>query len=397
MNAARSLEGGGRRCRRSLAAAFVLLACFLAGRVASAATPHSEDVKAAIRIVERWLRVQGLDRVRAQIYPRDVGYVIESGTPAQTTKVRFIDSGEAPYWLALEAPGGLRHGEISERTGSYWFISEGLGLGLIREPSQLVGSLRRSRAESQHVWATFNRWQQLPDQHAEGKGYQVVAASRAGDAAVEYWWFEPGTGVRVRADVVVGGELTQRTRWGDFRRIGDILEPFEILDGDGPQQATIRIVKVANQVNVPANFFAPTPAQVAMWWRTEAVLEKFVKATGGTLALARVVSRVTRCTGENIGTGVRFELTQWQKAVPDRFLIETSTHGLGRSWQGFDGHKGWEYSDLKGFRSMSGGEAELFRRNGALDLENIRRNYPIRKFHGTKEGERTQDGRAGAR
>lgn len=358
-----------------------------AGRAAGAEPPAGPaagetPTERARSVVQRWEQAQGLRRAPAEVFPRDAAFEISTGDNGPAIKVRFIDTGTGAYALLVQRPDGWRYGEFSATPGIYWFVSDTLGLGQFIGTSELVNLIRHARVA--RLPDRLMEEVRLPDFARDGRTFQIVG-TKAVAQPVQFRVFDPERGTLVQVDTINDGrQVTERIRYGDFREVDGVLEPFETILGEGPQRVTLRTVKLANRFAPPRGFFEPSAAQVKLWQRTEDILKKYVAASGGYAALAQIVSRVTRIEVTNEGSGVTYQLTLSQKA-PDYFLSEADVPGVGRTWQGFDGQTGWSYGELQGFRPIRGEELELFRRNGMLDLENFPKRFPIRRSAGIKE------------
>lgn len=338
--------------------------------------------KEASAVLERWQKAQGLDRSPAEVFPRASAHEILSGDATSGIKLRFVNTATTYYRVIVEVPGAKPYAEISDGGLGYWFLSEALGIGALPRNSDLVETLRRSRYDAAFVRKHFQAWQRLADETREEKRYHVVAMQQY-RGGVEFWWFDAEMGVLVFIEAKgPTGKLISAVRFGDFRLTDGVVEPFLAVFRDGDSRTTIRTTEISNRVTVPSGFFGLTSQEMNRWRESEKIIANYVKACGGQAALGRIVTRVTKSTGENSG-GSKFEITISQKA-PLSFLAETHVAGVGRSWQGFDGETGWELSELKGFRAMRGGEIELFRRNGQLNVENFRLLYPLRQIIGVQ-------------
>lgn len=335
----------------------------------------------ASAVLERWRRVQGLDRTAPDVFPRATSQELILGDAAKGTQLHFVDGGGNNYRLVVELSDGKRYGEIGEGGSHHWHLNEVLGNGRLGGTSELVGILRQAWQTAKTLPKRYAAWRRFPDRERDGKLCHVVGMRPMG-GVYEYWWFEADTGSLVVVDTMSNdAKVIGRVRYGDFRTVDGAREPHAIIVGEGSQRSTLKISSVENRVKVPPGFFAPSKAEHDDWKRAEDVLVKYVKACGGIAALSQITTRVTTSVGENKATGVKFHVTLSQKA-PRSYLAETDVEGLGRSWRGFDGDTGWELSDVKGFRSLQGPEVELFRRNGQLDTENFPATYPLRKLIG---------------
>jgi hypothetical protein len=380
------------RTRAALALALAMLAGG-SSRGQDAETPYPATLKPVqeesawregSRVLERWLEVEGLNRSAEDLFPRDIAHDLFNGDEKTATKLRFLYDGVRRYWLGVQTPEGKLYGEIDGGGLGHWRISEELGVGLLGSESDLVTTLRRPKPNALSIRRTYQRWTRFKDEEHEGKKYQPVQLARR-EGGFEIWWFEAERGVRVMVDEYNSeGKIFARTRYADLRLVDRALEPFETVWGEGAKRTTLRTTRLVNKFQAPAGQFDLPAVQREKWQQSEDILVKYIRACGGEAALGRIVSRVTRSSATNTTGGGTFTMTVSQKA-PNFFLVETDAAGLGKSWQGYDGQAGWEYSELQGFRAMRGGEVDLFRRNGLLNVENFRKTYPFRKIVGVKE------------
>lgn len=332
-------------------------------------------------ILQRWLKVQGLNRPAEVIFPRLTSHEVISGDAERGTRVSFVQaSGRGEYRLVVELPNGQRYGEISDsETGGHWHMNEELGIGRLRGTSDLVQSLLRSRQDADFLRRFYQSWRRHPDETRDGILCQVVGLQPL-QGGYEFWWFDPESGVlRTIDSLSAERKLIGRVRFSDFRPTDGFIEPYLAVIGEGSQRITVKTLEVQNRALVPPGFFAPTKEERTRWQTSEDVLKKYVRACGGEAALAQIVTRVTKSRGENQTSGVKFAVTVSQKS-PKFILSETDVEGLGRSWVGFDGETAWELSELKGFRVVQGAERELYQRNGQLNTEHFPRLFPLRRI-----------------
>lgn len=87
----------------------------------------------------------------------------------------------------------------------------------------------------------------------------------------------------------------------------------------------------------------------------EKVLARYVAATGGAAAYAKVKSQVATGTISMPAQGVSGKFTMISKA-PDRMVMSASLPGLGEVGQGFDGKIGWAKDPFLGVRTLEGDE-----------------------------------------
>jgi hypothetical protein len=333
-------------------------------------------------VLERWLAVQGLTRTPLEVFPQQSEQEVFSGDGKARIKVRVVRTANAQGRLVVDLPDGKRYGEIYGAFGD-WHVSEMLGIGRLSAPSDLSKLVRPPAITPATVRSQYRAWRRFPDQEMDGKKVQIVGLLHT-HGALEYWWFDPDSGVRVMTDVMMtNGKLAERTRFRDFRTVDGTLEAHEMIIERG-HRTVVQTKSLQNRVSLPNRFFELTKDETAKWQKTEDILQKYVKACGGFLALSQIVSRVTKSVGQHVAAATTFELTVTQKS-PHFYLAENSVAGLGRTWQGFDGESGWELSELKGFRPVRGVEREFLRRSGQLNAEHFPKLFPFRQALGVWE------------
>lgn len=349
----------------------------------SAPPGPSRTDDAATAVLERWQKVQGLDRPAAAVFPRLSVQQVFSGDATRGWKIRLVENG-FEYRVVVDPPEGKRYGEIAGRDGpGYWHIGEDLGVGRVPHRSERVDFLTQYRWSLPAVRRKYPWANRLADRDRDGRKCQVLDLQGM-DGAHEFWWFDADTGVLLVVDKVsIANELRGRIRFGDFRTVDGVLEPFEMIEGEGATRTTRRLESVQNHISVPANFFEVPKEERALWNAAEDVLLKYIKASGGYGALARIVSRVTKSVGET-SAGSTFEMTVTEKS-PSSFLAERFDPGIGRTWRGFDGEHGWELSELQGFRALPPAEIEFLRRNGQLNTENCNTLFVFRRIMGRRD------------
>lgn len=113
----------------------------------------------------------------------------------------------------------------------------------------------------------------------------------------------------------------------------------------------------------------PTTALSAMQ-----VLERYLNATGGRAAYAKMTSLVTKGTMENQAQGLRGTFAAYVKA-PDKVLVVQSLAGI-EAKQGFDGKIGWSQDPFSGLRTLEGPELVNVKRASQFDTTlNFRGQY----------------------
>jgi hypothetical protein len=343
-------------------------------------------------VLERWMKVQGLDRPVAEVFPRECVYELTTGNPAATTRFRLLDAREAGYYLATETPNHTLRAEIARYANVRWMLDEDVGIGQLPGVNPFVSAMRETRFEPAVLKQRFSSWSRPVDAEWNGLKCQVVRM-RANAGNFEFWWFDAGTGSLVLATPMprpVGAE-PEGTVFRDFRLVDGALEPFEMVFTTGGQRSVFRALKTKNRVELEPRIFDAPPAQFKAWQQSEAILLKYIKAMGGVAKLAQIVSRVTHIKAKAPMNGTEFEMTISQK-LPNRVAVETNVPGIGRTWQGYDGKSGWVSSELKGFRTLRGPELQAMIQTSDLhNAEHFNEVYPLRKIQGVKEvqGRRT--------
>jgi len=97
-----------------------------------------------------------------------------------------------------------------------------------------------------------------------------------------------------------------------------------------------------------------------------AVMDRFVVATGGAEAYARLVNRVMRGVLEIPAAGVSFELVRYTSR-PARSAATLTSEAFGTIQRGCDGRVAWESSLMTGPRVLEGGELEGALREAFFD------------------------------
>ncbi|MDQ6698752.1 MAG: hypothetical protein M3Z36_01045, partial [Acidobacteriota bacterium] len=87
----------------------------------------------------------------------------------------------------------------------------------------------------------------------------------------------------------------------------------------------------------------------------EAVLDKYVEATGGKAAYAKVHNSITKGRMEIVGQGVKGDLTVYS-AEPSKMYSVFEIDGVGKIEEGTDGTVAWSLSALQGARVKEGEE-----------------------------------------
>ena len=121
----------------------------------------------------------------------------------------------------------------------------------------------------------------------------------------------------------------------------------------------------------------------------EAVLDKYVEATGGKAAYAKVHNSSTKGRMEIAGQGVKGDLTVYG-AEPSKMYSVFVIDGVGKIEEGTDGKVAWSLSALQGARVKEGEEKAL-----ALRAANFNNHLNWKQFYKSAEttGLETLDGK----
>lgn len=102
--------------------------------------------------------------------------------------------------------------------------------------------------------------------------------------------------------------------------------------------------------------------------KAETVLDKYVEATGGKAAYAKLHSAVATGSMEFPANGIRGTLTLW-RARPDKSLTEINLEGIGKIREGSDGKVAWSLSAIQGPHLKEGDEKAEALRNSRFDAD----------------------------
>ncbi|MCE2966194.1 MAG: hypothetical protein ACK5WB_13280 [Phycisphaerales bacterium] len=114
----------------------------------------------------------------------------------------------------------------------------------------------------------------------------------------------------------------------------------------------------------PAPAASPAGTEPAALPAAEALLERFVAATGGRERHARLGARLSTGEVEVVGQ-IRGTVTIHQKA-PGQMIVRTVLAQLGTIEQGTDGVRAWEKTATRPPRLLEGTELAAFRRQAAM-------------------------------
>ncbi|MFC1484713.1 hypothetical protein ACFL6Q_06685, partial [Candidatus Neomarinimicrobiota bacterium] len=95
----------------------------------------------------------------------------------------------------------------------------------------------------------------------------------------------------------------------------------------------------------------------------DGILDRYIAATGGEAAYARLHNRVTTGTFEITQAGIRGDVAIYH-ARPHQMYTEIDLEGIGRQQSGVSGEVVWELSPMTGPRIKSGEEQRTALRDG---------------------------------
>lgn len=98
----------------------------------------------------------------------------------------------------------------------------------------------------------------------------------------------------------------------------------------------------------------------------EAVLARYIEATGGRAAYEKIRNRVVHATMEITGQGIKLEVTVYS-AVPNLSYSEVNSEITGKIEQGFDGKVAWSKRAAQGPQILEGEQRETLVREARLD------------------------------
>jgi hypothetical protein len=93
----------------------------------------------------------------------------------------------------------------------------------------------------------------------------------------------------------------------------------------------------------------------------DAVLEKYIEATGGKAGREKFKNRVSKGSMELPGVGIKGKMTSYA-AAPNKMLVEIDLTGIGKIQEGFDGNVGWSDNPTMGPRIKEGAEKQAAQR-----------------------------------
>ncbi len=119
--------------------------------------------------------------------------------------------------------------------------------------------------------------------------------------------------------------------------------------------------------------------------KADAILDKFVEATGGKAAYEKVKTRISSGTMEIVGAGVKGKITITQSA-PDKGVMKVEMPQLGLTQQGASSSMAWEVNPITGARVLEGDEKANAIRSSSLESD-----YNWQKFFTKVESKGQED------
>lgn len=92
----------------------------------------------------------------------------------------------------------------------------------------------------------------------------------------------------------------------------------------------------------------------------EAVLDKYVEATGGKAAYTKITSTSTKATMKLTAQGLSGTVEASAKA-PNKIYVSQTFTAIGKMEQGYDGTTGWSKDPFSGLRTLEGAELTQFK------------------------------------
>lgn len=106
----------------------------------------------------------------------------------------------------------------------------------------------------------------------------------------------------------------------------------------------------------------------------EAVMERFIQATGGKAAMDAKRSMVVKGTMELAAMGLKGAVTI-HKAAPNLSRTEVDLPGIGKMLEGFDGSVAWSFSAMQGPQIKTGAEHDVTAQEARFNAQNWKELY----------------------
>lgn len=237
--------------------------------------------------------------------------------------------------------------------------------------------------ESLRAKRDYPQRRRLDDETIDGKTLVVLELVDA-RGEQEKWWFSSTTGHRVRRETRRKKQLLT-TVYSDFRKIDGVTEPFR-GETTFPQGDTVstEVLGVNHKAKPTGEPWSPPPELVADSERIEGILRRHRALLGPEEAVERLTSRRSRTLSTILTNGATVESKLTQK-LPNLTLMEQDIPGVGPMVQGFDGKTGWMWSELQGYRQLTGVELGQLLANSDMKAPHLLgENTPLRRWRGEK-------------
>ena len=114
--------------------------------------------------------------------------------------------------------------------------------------------------------------------------------------------------------------------------------------------------------------------------KAHAIIDQFIKASGGEDAFKKVKTRVAEGQMSMPAMGMKMKIKLSQKA-PNKAHMKQGIEGLMSGTQGYDGETGWSEDSLQGFRKLEGAELMQLSRESNITRElNLKTDFPGMKL-----------------
>jgi hypothetical protein len=370
--------------------AFFMLLGFMAGSAfLLARTPQnpetrkaeaSKNGKRADAVVARWIQsiggVKGLNKLQTVHTDERVG---DKGH-ALSMILSADETLDGRYHFDLTGGGSLRGG-YDGKNG--WYESQTLGFGFV-PPNDFHAWIWRSTAlVARDLRASYPKIEYTGSAPVGKMTCDVLTMERV-DGVAEKWFLDSKGHLLQIVRPARPGYPEMRVTFGDFRKVGSVVEPFSIVVANG--SSVTQAERFSVDLNRSANDeYGPPEKDLAEYDKTEAILNRYRDAVGGKIAIDAVHSRVATSVMEMSSSGVATRTTLSQKE-PNFFLREDHSPGLGTSFTGFDGTVGWVNSEVQGFRHLKPEEIAQWKSRSKIEGElDLSPQYPLRKYAGQRE------------
>ncbi len=340
--------------QRLLAAGHLALlsATLLAGARLGAATELLPEEEGARLVLNRW--VEAIGGPQAIVDLKWADYVC---------RITFGDGEPIPVYIRAAADGRYRYdytlpvfGQLTQASDgrSAWQANDELGFGPLSFGEHVANQAGIEFREPVRVGSRFPHRRRLPDETVDGRPLQVLEMGMR-DGWKTKWFFDRETGLRVRAEAMIGDE-PMVIEYSDFRWFQRIREPYRIVRRF--RGASVEVVRKSILYNEPSEavLFSPPGSKI----NDHNLIERLLTdndAIMGHHELGGIRTQIVKATTLNTSAGVTSTSITYKKR-PNLLVRRTESAGLGVEWQGFDGKVGWEQSELQGFRTMQGPELQ---------------------------------------